>query len=63
VAWHRYTAETVDWIAVYDDSSERRFYVPAAELADGRSVLALRLTPARNGQRQRIRDAERYSVI
>src|SRR4051812_9843196 len=62
-ATKRYTAETVDWIAVYDDRTARCFYVPSAELADGRSVLALRLTPARNGQRRRIRDAADYAEI
>lgn len=36
------TAATVDWIAVWDAGTGRCFYVPAAELADGRATL----TPA-----------------
>lgn len=56
----RYTSKTVDWIAVYDRTSDSCYYCPAAELGSGRSRLTLRLTPARNGQRLRIRDARDY---
>jgi hypothetical protein len=55
-----YTAETIDWLAVYDATSERCYYVPARELGDGMSTLTLRLTPTRNGQHQRIRFATDY---
>ena len=55
-----YTAETIDWLAVYDRTSERCYYFPATELGAGRSQLHLRLTPARNGQRIGIRDASDY---
>jgi hypothetical protein len=50
-----YTAETIDWIAVYDATTDRCYYLPAAELGQGRTELLLRLTPARNNQRKRIR--------
>lgn len=56
----RYTAEMVDWIAVYDATTERCFYCPSTELGAGRSTLSLRLTPARNGQRLRTREAADY---
>jgi PD-(D/E)XK endonuclease len=55
-----YTAETVDWIAVYDRTSDCCYYCPSTELGHGRSELTLRLTPARNGQRMGIRDARDY---
>jgi PD-(D/E)XK endonuclease len=55
-----YTAKTVDWIAAYDRTSNRCYYVPARELGIGRSQLHLRLAPARNGQRSGIRDARDY---
>lgn len=55
-----YTAKTVDWIAAYDRTSDRCYYVPARELGAGRSQLHLRLVPARNGQRMRVRDACDY---
>ncbi len=55
-----YTAEIIDWIAVYDRTSDRCYYFPARELGAGKSYLHLRLTPARNGQRIGIRDASDY---
>jgi hypothetical protein len=56
-----YTAEIVDWITVYDRTSDRCYYFPARELGRGRSRLHLRLTPARNGQRIGIRNALDYT--
>ncbi|HEV2062188.1 MAG TPA: group I intron-associated PD-(D/E)XK endonuclease [Solirubrobacteraceae bacterium] len=56
----KYTADTIDWIAVYDPTSARCYYVPASELGEGRSYLHLRLAPARSGQRLGIRPAEDY---
>lgn len=54
-----YTAATVDWIATYDCTTERCYYCPSSELGEtGRTMLSLRLQPARNGQRQGIRNAE-----
>lgn len=55
-----YTAETIDLLAVYDQTSDRCYYVPATELGAGRSSLFLRLKPARNGQRLGTRPAENY---
>jgi PD-(D/E)XK endonuclease len=55
-----YTAETVDWIAIYDRTSDRCYYLPASELGSGRSYLHLRLAPTRNGQRVGIRQASDY---
>ena len=31
-----YTAETIDWLAVYDKNTDRCYYVPAGELGAGR---------------------------
>lgn len=57
----RYTARTVEWIAVYDATTERCYYVPAEFLGEGRSRLSLRLTPPRNAQRRKIRWAADYT--
>jgi len=59
-ATKRYTAATVDWIAAYDATTNRCFYVPAAELGDGRVGVSLRFAPARNNQRLGVRWAEDY---
>jgi hypothetical protein len=56
----RYTAAMIDWIAVYDRTSDRCYYVPSWMLAEGRAYLSLRLTPPKNGQRAKIRFAENY---
>jgi hypothetical protein len=56
-----YTAAMVDWIVVFDATTERCYYVPSWMLgAEGLSDLRLRLTPAKNGQSLRIRLAEDY---
>ena len=56
----RYTARMIDWLAVYDRTSDRCYYLPASELADGRSILHLRLTPTLNCQKSRVRYAEDF---
>jgi hypothetical protein len=55
-----YTAATIDWLAVYDATSKRCFYIPAAELGSGKHVLHLRLKEAKNCQRRGIRFAADY---
>jgi len=56
----RYTAATIDWLAAYDRTTDRCYYIPASELGDGRRELLLRVAPAKNNQRARIRLAEDY---
>jgi hypothetical protein len=62
-ATKRYTEAMIDWLAVYDPTSDRCYYVPASELGEGRSLLSLRLRTARNNQQLRIRRAEDYLAI
>jgi PD-(D/E)XK endonuclease len=57
----QYTPAMVDWIAVYDCTTERCYYCPSRELGKGRNTLTLRLQPARNNQRFGIRTAETYT--
>jgi hypothetical protein len=59
----RYTAETIDWLAVYDPTSDACYYIPAAELAGGRRTLHLRLGPPANNQQVGIRYAEAYTHL
>ncbi|MBA3867205.1 MAG: hypothetical protein H0X42_12825 [Solirubrobacterales bacterium] len=56
----RYTAKTIDLLAVYDRTSLRCYYIPASELGAGRAILHLRLKPALNKQHIGTRPAERY---
>lgn len=57
----QYTAATVDWIAVYDRTTNCCYYCPSSELGAGRSELTLRVTPARNGQVLGVRNAGDYT--
>jgi PD-(D/E)XK nuclease superfamily protein len=59
----KYTAKTIDWLAVYDRSTDRCHYVPASELGEGKSCIHLRVAPPRNGQRDRINFAESYLTL
>ena len=55
-----YTSATVDWIAVYDRTTTRCYYLPAHELGKGRAALRMRITPTRNCQQVGIRYASDY---
>lgn len=57
----RYTAATVDWIAVYDATTKLCLYVPSSMLGEGRFVISLRLTPALNGQRALTHGAAQFT--
>jgi hypothetical protein len=59
----RYTKATIDWLAVYDRTTDACYYVPASELGDGRDMLTLRLSPPRNSQRVGIRFAADYQAL
>ncbi len=58
----RYTAKTIDWIAVYDSTTALCLYVPASMLGEGRRQVSIRLTPTLNGQRALTHDAVQFRV-
>ena len=58
----RYTAEMIEWLAVYDATTEGIFYIPSTELGGGRSRIHLRLTPSLNNQQLRVRMADDYRL-
>jgi PD-(D/E)XK nuclease superfamily protein len=58
-----YTAEMIDWLAVYEPTTDCCFYVSADELGAGRSEISLRLSPTRNNQEIGIRYAEKYANL
>jgi PD-(D/E)XK endonuclease len=60
-AWvhHRYTREEVDWIAVYDATTDQCLYLPSVEW-DGQAMVNLRLTATANGQSKGIRFAREF---
>jgi len=56
----RYTKTHIDWLAVYDRTSDACYYIPAEELGDGRYSMHLRLRPAANRQEKGLRWARDY---
>ena len=55
-----YTADSIDWLALYEATSDRCCYIPAAELGTGRMRLTMRFAPTANNQARKIRFADRY---
>jgi hypothetical protein len=63
IAVKRYTAAIIDWLAVYDRTSDRCYYIHASVLGQGMNSLSLRLTPARNRQRRGVRFAADHTEL
>ena len=53
----------IDWLAVYNATTNCCYYIPAAELGSGMAMMHLRLVAPRNNQRSRIRMAGEYRAI
>jgi hypothetical protein len=62
-ATKHYTTATIDWLAVWDETLDRCFYIPAGDLGRGMTEIRLRVQPSRNGQLRGIRWAERYADL
>jgi hypothetical protein len=54
-----YSADEVDWLAVYDATTDQCFYLPS-HLWRGRQDLTLRLAPTLNGQTAGVRWAQDF---
>jgi len=57
---YKYTTKEVDWIACYDKTTDRCYFIPATLLGTGRSILHLRLVTSQNGQTKNVRKAEDF---
>ncbi len=57
-----YTEKIADWIAVYDRTTDKCYYIPVNEL-DGGTSFRLRLAPSANSQVKNVRWAKDYEVI
>jgi hypothetical protein len=58
-----YTQDMIDWLAIWDSTTERCFYIPAKVLGQGRTRLHLRLVPPSYNRRKDIRMAEEYETL
>jgi len=57
----RYTPQLIDWIATYDATTQRCYFVPSVLLGpDGRTMIHLRLAAPANAQANGIRWARDY---
>lgn len=57
-----YTSETVDWIAVYEKTGDRCYYVPSS-VFDGNLYITLRLEAPKNGQVTGVRFASEFEDL
>jgi hypothetical protein len=56
----KYTSDEIDWIVVYDATTQKCYYVPATLLGAGRNELSLRVTTPANGQKKGVRYAKDF---
>jgi len=59
---HLYTWDEVDWIGVYDATTDRCIDIPSV-LWDGQLAVSLRLVPTINGQSKGIRFARDFQSL
>lgn len=57
----RYSNKDIDWLAVYDQTTDQCYFIPASMLGDnGRTTINLRLTATKNNQKKLILWAKDY---
>jgi len=62
-ATKHYTSAIIDWLAVWDATMNRCYYIPGKELGAGMTEVSLRLVPTANSQVRRVRMATDYADI
>lgn len=59
----KYTPDEIDWLVVYDRTTDKCYYIPSALLGcNGRHDLRLRVTASKNGQLKNIRYAKDFET-
>lgn len=56
----KYTKEMIDWLAAYDRTTDRCYYVPASLLGNGMGCISLRLVEPKNRQKKKIHMAKDF---
>ena len=59
-SYYKYKQTDLDYIAVYDKTSDRCYYVNCSYLGNGRGSLNLRTHKAKNGQKKKTFNAEDF---
>ena len=58
----RYGSSDIDWLAVYDQTTNQCYFIPAGLLGEkGRTTISLRLAPTKNKQHKKILWAKDYT--
>ena len=60
---HKYTQDELDWIAVYDKTTNKCYFLPSSMLEEGKTQLTLRVTAPQNGQKKGIRLASDFEAF
>ena len=58
-----YTSKSIDWLAAYDKTTDKCYYIHSSEINKGRTEFTLRLEPPLNNQIKGIRFAKDYLKI
>ena len=53
-----YTPDEIDWLIVYDKTTDKCYYIPSSKLNTGK--LHIRLNPPKNNQKKFINDAQDF---
>lgn len=56
----KYTQKMIDWLAIYDKTTDRCYYIPSSLLGNGRSLIHLRLVKPRINQKKRVHWAKDF---
>ena len=56
----KYSSAEIDWVACYDNVTDKCYYVPSSFLGNGRVQISLRLTMPRNNQRKKVLYASEF---
>jgi len=56
----KYTEQMIEWLAIYDKTTDKCYYIPADLLGQGKCNLNLRFLKTKNGQKKKIHMAEDF---
>jgi hypothetical protein len=56
----KYSSADIDWIACYDKTTDKCYYIPSSFLGNGRVEMSLRLAPPKNNQQKKVLFANEF---
>lgn len=60
---YKYTSKDIDYIAVYDETINKCFYIKSALLGNGRNSISLRIIESKSGQKKKSLWAKDFSGL